>query len=72
MPILNSVKKSWKTTVAGVIQFVTVAGGQIVTLLDNDPTTNPEWSIVVASLITLFGLFAARDGDVTSEESGLA
>lgn len=63
--------KSWKTTVAGIIQFLTVAGGQLVTLLDNDPGTNPDWTIVMASLFTLIGLLTARDGDVSSEDAGI-
>lgn len=62
--------KSWKTTVTGIFQFLTIAGTQLLTMIDNDPGTNPEWNIIIASLITMVGLFTARDNDVSSESAG--
>lgn len=38
-------------------------------LLDLDPMTNPDWSLVVASFVTLWGLLTARDNDVSSEDA---
>ena len=61
--------KSWRTTLAGVIQFVVLTGAQFQALLDSDPTTIPQWGIITASLLTLIGLGAARDNTVTSEEA---
>ena len=62
--------KSWKTSLAGILQFLAIAAAQISTLFDADPTTNPEWSLVVASFVTLVGLLRARDNDVSSEAAG--
>lgn len=62
--------KSWRTTVAGILQFLSVTITQVLSLFDSDPTTNPEWGIIVASLITLIGLLTARDNGVTSEKAG--
>lgn len=61
--------KSWKTTWAGILQFLALAATQVGFLLDADPTTMPDWGLLVASLITLVGLLTARDNDVTSEDA---
>lgn len=62
--------KSWKTTVAGIMTFITLAWTQVQYLLDTDPTTNPEWNIIIGGLMALLtGLFA-RDNDVSSESAG--
>lgn len=62
--------KSWKTTLAGILQFFVIAAQQLGTLLDGNDATNPEWNIVIASLITLIGLITARDNDVNSKAAG--
>lgn len=62
--------KSWKTTFAGIMGFIVLAWGQLQYMLDTDPTTNPEWNIVIGAFMTLLtGLFA-RDNDVSSEKAG--
>ena len=62
--------KSWKTTAAGILGALSVIAGQVATLFDTDPGTNPEWNIIVATVMTAVGLFAARDNDVSSESAG--
>lgn len=62
--------KSWKTTLAGIMGFITLAWSQLQFLIDTDPTTNPEWNIVIGAFMALLtGLFA-RDNDVSSEDAG--
>lgn len=67
----QTLKTNWKTTVAGILQFLGIAAVEFGYLLDLDPLTVPNWSLIVGSLITLIGLLFARDADVTSEDSGL-
>ena len=62
--------KSMKTTWAGILQFGAIVFTQVGTLLDGDTMTNPDYGLVVASLITLIGLIQARDNNVTSEAAG--
>lgn len=62
--------KSWKTTLAGVLQFVAIAADQIGLLFDGNAATNPDYGIIMASLVTLIGLIKARDNDVSSESAG--
>lgn len=62
--------KSWKTTLAGIMAFITLAWNQIQFMLDTDPLTNPDWSIIVGGLTVLIGLLFARDNDVDSEAAG--
>lgn len=62
--------KSWKTTLAGVLQFVAIASDQIMLLFDGDPLTNPDYGLIMASIVTLIGLIKARDNDVSSESAG--
>lgn len=61
--------KSWKTTVTGIMQFVMIAWGQMQFAIDTDVTTNPDYGLIVTSLLILIGLFSARDNNVTSEEA---
>lgn len=63
-------KKSWKTTAAGICGAVALIGGELRDLLDNDPATAFEISVVIAAITMLAGFFSARDNDVTSEEAG--
>ena len=67
-------KSSWRTTVAGILQFLAITATQIGFLFDEvELNTNPDWGLVVASLITLIGMIVARDNLVSSEEAqGLA
>ena len=62
--------KSWKTTLAGIMAFITASWAQVQYILDNDPSTNPDWSIIVTAFIVLVGLVTARDNDVSSEKAG--
>jgi len=63
--------KSWRTTVFGAGGLLTVAAATASALLDGDPTTNPEWAVVVASVAACLGLLFARDNKVTSEDAGV-
>lgn len=68
--MLKNFTKSWKTTWAGILQFSAIVSTQVGFLFDADLATNPDWGLIVASLITLVGLLTARDSDVSSEEAG--
>lgn len=62
--------KSWKTTLAGFLTFIGATYMEINTLLDDDPLTNPTWSVVLFAFLAFLGLSQARDNDVTSESAG--
>jgi len=64
-------KGSWRTTAAAIVLALAAvfsAGGA---MLDDDPSTNPNWSMVMAEVAAAGGLFAARDNKVSSEEAGV-
>lgn len=63
-------KKSWKTTWSGVIGGLVILLGQAQTLLDDDPKTNPEYTIVVGAIGMISLGLNARDENVTSEQAG--
>lgn len=44
-------KKDWKTTVAGICLILSAILGMVSTLLDGDPTTNPDFQQVFATII---------------------
>ena len=62
--------KSWKTTVMGVCAILVAVAGAVKMLVDNDPSTNPDWTAVCAAVAAGVGLIAARDNKVTSEDAG--
>ena len=58
-------KKSWKTTVMGILTILgalAVAGNA---LLDNDPATNPDMGALWVSIMAGIGLITAKDSNVT-------
>lgn len=61
-------KGSWKTTVAGICSIVVAGATALGALLDADPATVPDWSVVVAAVVAGMGLISARDNKVTSEQ----
>ena len=62
---------SWKTTLAGFFSFLILALPEFKHLLDNDPATIPNWSVVVGAAVVFVGFFASKDGDKSSEQLGL-
>lgn len=60
--------KSWKTTLAGIGTIMAAVGAALAAQFDTDPTTTPEWGVVIAAVTAGFGLFMARDNDKRSEQ----
>lgn len=40
-------------------------------MFDGDPNTNPDWSSVGLTLMLAWGLFTARQNNVSSEQAGV-
>lgn len=68
---MKAIVSSWKTTLAACL----LAGGALCEAvswtIDADPTTNADWSKVVALLVVAAGLLFARDADRSSQDSGI-
>ena len=60
--------KSKNTTIAGILQFVVTAATQVQSLFDGDAATNPDWSVLVTSIIVLIALVKAKDSGVSGVE----
>jgi len=58
---------NWKTTAAGVVTAGAIIFPQVQYYIDDDPTTNPEWKIVLGAVGVLLGFAASRDGDKSSQ-----
>ena len=63
--------KSWRTSLAGIANFVGVLAVQLSAQFDADPNTAPNWALVLSAGVVLFGFLSARDANVTSEQQGL-
>lgn len=63
-------KKSWKTSAAGIGAILVALGSALSATFDADPVTVPDWGALVAAVIAGIGLLAARDNDKSSEEVG--
>ena len=55
---IGSMRKNWKTTVAGIVVLVTTGLGQF----DGLPANLRQWCMLVASVIGGIGLLLAQDG----------
>jgi uncharacterized membrane protein len=69
--MLQAFTSSWKTTVTGVLMLLDIVGHSAVMVLDGDPTTNPNWAVVVPALLAAIGLIFARDADKSSQDAGV-
>jgi len=63
-------KKSWKTTAAGIGAILMALGSLLQALFDGNPSTEPDYAALVAAIIAGVGLLAARDNGVSSEDAG--
>ena len=63
-------KRSWKTTAAGVAAIVIAICGAIDAERDGNPDTRADWGAVVALIAAgAIGIFS-RDNNVTSKQAG--
>lgn len=68
----NEVKKSWQTTVYGVLAGLLIVVNQLVFLFDGNPETNlsfEELSTALSAIFLTLGLIKARDHHVSSENA---
>lgn len=52
---------NWKTSAMGALTIVSALSTAALALLDNDPLTNPNWTLVVAAVTSGLGLIMAKD-----------
>jgi hypothetical protein len=64
-------KKSWRTTAAGVTAAIGFLFTQVSNLLDSDPATVCDFGEVMAALSVLYLGWSSRDDKVSSEEAGV-
>ena len=67
---MNPIKVSWRTTIGGIVLFLSLVTSQLNYAFDDDQTTNPDWSIILAAVAGLWTGLVARDNCVTSEQAG--
>lgn len=63
-------KKSWKTSLAGIAAILTAGGAALTAITDGNPSTEPDYAALIAAVMAGIGLLFARDNGVTSEEAG--
>jgi len=61
---------SWRTGIAGLFAGLTILIGQASAVVDSDPATNLDLSIVIATVAAMIAAFSARDNKVTSRQAG--
>jgi uncharacterized membrane protein YgaE (UPF0421/DUF939 family) len=61
---------SWRTTAAGIVAGLSLILAQVGNLLDSDPATKFEYTIVAAAVAGIIAAISARDNKVSSEEAG--
>lgn len=64
-----NMKKSWRTTVSGVLGGLIMLLGQVYSIIDDDPKTNPEYTVIMAAIGMMSLGLNARDETVTSEQA---
>ena len=59
---------NWRTTTAGVCAAILAIVDGVMKLIDTDPATNPDYAMIMATVVAAVGLIRARDDVVTSRE----
>lgn len=57
--------KSWKTTLFGVLSIISALASAGTAMLDGNPLTNPDWSLVTAAITAGLAAIMAKDKNVT-------
>ncbi len=60
--------KSVNTTIAGIIAGLMIILPQLANLFDGDPETTLSETILISGIAIMFGGFAAKDGDKSTED----
>ncbi len=63
--------KNYRTSLFGTGGIVIIVVNVVSMLLDGDPTTNPDWSVIFAALMPSIAALFSRDAKVTSKDMGL-
>ena len=63
--------KSWRTTIFGSGGLLIVASGALSAFFDGDPSTVPNWTVVIGAVSAAIGHFFSRDNKVSSEDAGV-
>lgn len=63
-------KPSWKTSLSGIMAGLAILLAQAMTLTDSDPSTNPDYTQIIAGIGLITMGLSARDNSVTSEQAG--
>jgi hypothetical protein len=61
---------SWRTKLGAIVSAIAILSGQASTVLDDKPETNPDITVILGTLGTLYALLQARDNVVSSEKAG--
>lgn len=60
---------SWVPKLGGLVIFLGVLFGQLSRLFDNDATTNCDWTVIYAALMTFVSFLSVRQNGVSSEQA---
>ncbi len=55
--------------ISAIVGVLVALGVAAQSLLDGNPATNPDWSSLATVIILAYGLFTARQNNVTSEQA---
>lgn len=69
MNFLKRTAVNWKTSVAGVVAFLSVFFQQMNFALDGVEDTVPDWNIVVMAVGILIASLNAKDSDKSTEQN---
>ena len=66
--VLTAGVRSWKTTTAAILLAVSAITESLSAILDDNASTEPDWSLTAALVIAAVGMLFARDADRTTSD----
>ena len=67
--MLRVLAVNWRTTSAGLVAL-SILIGELSKAIDGNDNTSVSWELVTMNAAIVWGMFSARDSNVTSERAG--
>lgn len=62
---------SWQPKILAILAVAISVLSAVSAMVDSDPKTTPDWTMVTANLVTAAALFRTRQVNVSSEGQGI-
>ena len=67
---MKKIFTNWKTSLGALGTILVLVGDSLKAITDNDPATNPDFKLILASAGLIWAAFFAKDADKGDDSGG--